>query len=86
MARRRWGSIAAQLGQGQCAPARLNRPPTIQTRSDPAQVRHVLAPLRDGTMKIPDPITDPTTTQNACDRPQDPRAVSVREGLRLPVT
>ena len=42
----------------------LKIPPMIQTNAIPPMNGTFLA-TPDGTMKIPDPITDPTTTQKA---------------------
>src|ERR1700709_2505958 len=42
----------------------LKSPPMIQTKAIPPMNGTFLATLA-GTMKIPDPITDPTTTQKA---------------------
>ena len=47
----------------------LNSPPTIQTNAIPPR-NGTFPATRDGTMKIPDPITDPTTTQNAVAGPR----------------
>ncbi len=47
----------------------LNRPPTIQTNAIPPRNGTFFA-TPAGTMKIPDPITDPTTTQRASTGPR----------------
>ena len=50
------------------APAALKRPPTIQTRTIRPMYGTSRATLA-GTRKIPEPITEPTTTQKASTGP-----------------
>ena len=51
------------------APAPLNSPPMTQTSTIPLMNGTLSATLAAGTRKIPEPITEPTTTQNASTGP-----------------
>ena len=63
----RMGHHRTELGQRQ-RPAALKSPPTIHTRAIPPMYGTSRATLA-GTRKIPEPITQPTTTQNASTGP-----------------